>query len=315
MSTPEAPAAGGDAWPIDVAHLGKRFGAKVALADLFLRVGRGQIFGAVGANGGGKTTTLRLLAGLLPADTGSGRVLGVDLRAQPARLRGCVGYMTQHHSLYRDLTVTENLLARARIYGVPDPRGRVAELLDQFGLARFARERVGRLSGGWTRRTQFAATLVPAPRLLLLDEPTAGLDLETSRHLWESVVGLATGGTTVVVSTHDLVEAGRCDAVGVFVEGTMVAEGTVAEVIRRSGVRVVRIRAPGVEGAAWRADVPGLIFVRSGSRHHDLVFRGEPDPGSLAWLQSREVPPQPVEPTLEDAMSVFVHHPADHAIH
>ena len=226
MNTPD-PAVPGS--PVEVSGLRKTFGTKVALAGFSLRLGRGEIFGAVGANGGGKTTALRLLAGLLPADAGQGRVLGVDLRAHPARLRTSVGYMTQHGSLYRDFTVTENLWARARIYGIAEPRQRVAELLARFDLARFAQERVGRLSGGWIRRVQFAVTLVPAPQLLLLDEPTAGLDLETGRHLWESLVELAAAGTTILVSTHDLTEAGRCDQVGVFVEGEVVAEGTVEE--------------------------------------------------------------------------------------
>src|SRR6266436_4936856 len=156
MSTPNEPEA-----PVDVAGLRKQFGDKVALADFSLRLNRGKIFGAVGANGGGKTTALRLLAGLLPADGGQGRVLGVDLRARPSQLRNRVGYMTQHYSLYRDFTVSENLMARARIYGVPNPRARVSELLDRFRLERFARERVARLSGGWIRRAQFAATLIP----------------------------------------------------------------------------------------------------------------------------------------------------------
>ena len=207
MSMPEE-----DCPRVDVTGLRKTFGGKVALADFSLSLGRGKIFGAVGANGGGKTTALRLLAGLLPATAGRGRVLGVDLRTHPSRLRERVGYMTQHYSLYRDFTVSENLLARARIYGVPDPRARVSELLDRFRLERFARERVARLSGGWIRRAQFAATLIPDSPVLLLDEPTAGLDLETSRHLWESIVELAARGTTVIVSTHDLAEAGRCDS-------------------------------------------------------------------------------------------------------
>lgn len=311
MSTPEGPPDGGKEFAVNVSGLRKSFGARVALADLTLQLGRGQIFGAVGANGGGKTTALRLLAGLLPPDAGSGRILGVDLRAQPGRLRECVGYMTQHHSLYQDLTVTENLLARARIYAVADPHRRVAELLARFGLERFARERVGRLSGGWMRRTQFAATLVPEPRLLLLDEPTAGLDLETGRHLWESVVELAAGGTTVIVSAHDLAEAGRCDAVGVFMEGRVVMRGTVEEVVQRSGVRVGRIPAGAVDLPALRAAVPELAFARLGARHHDLVFRQEPGPRSLAWMRARDLLPEPREPGLEDAMSVLVN--PDHA--
>lgn len=312
MSTPEGPT-DGEGFAVNVSGLRKSFGARVALVDLSLRLGPGQIFGAVGANGGGKTTALRLLAGLLPPDVGSGRILGVDLRAHPTRLRECVGYMTQHHSLYRDLTVSENLLARARIYAVPDPHRRVGVLLERFGLERFARERVGQLSGGWMRRTQFAATLVPAPRLLLLDEPTAGLDLETSRRLWESVVELAAAGTTVIISTHDLVEAGRCDAVGVFVEGRVVARGTVEEVIRDSGVQVGRIPADGVDLLALRAAVPELAFARLGTRHHDLVFRTEPGARSLAWMRARDLSPEPRDPGLEDAMSVLVnpdHEPA-----
>ena len=292
--------------PIDVAHLRKRFGEKIALADFNLRLQHGQIFGAVGANGGGKTTALRILAGLLPADAGSGRVLGVDLRANPSHLRARVGYMTQHHSLYGDLTVAENLLARARIYSVIDPQARVAALLAQFDLEKFAHQRVVRLSGGWKRRVQFAATLVPQPRLLLLDEPTAGLDLETSRHLWDAIAELAGEGTTIVMSTHDLVEAARCELIGVFVEGEVIAMGTPEEVIERSAVRVQRLATARVDLASMRAAFPELAFVRRGTRHHDLVFRGELPPLSLAWFRSRNLPLQAVEPTLEDAMSVYV---------
>lgn len=292
--------------PIDVAHLRKRFGEKIALADFHLQLQHGQIFGAVGANGGGKTTALRVLAGLLPADAGSGHVLGVDLRAHPSRLRARVGYMTQHYSLYSDLTVAENLLARARIYSVTDPRNRVAALLAQFDLGKFARERVVGLSGGWRRRVQFVATLVPQPRLLLLDEPTAGLDLETSRHLWDAIAELAAEGTTIVISTHDLVEAARCELIGVFVEGEVIAMGTVDEVIEGSAARVLRVATARVDLASMRAALPELAFVRRGTRHHDLVFRGEIPPPSLAWLRSRNLPLQTIEPTLEDAMSIYV---------
>ena len=301
MSMPEE-----DCPRVDVTGLRKTFGGKVALADFSLSLGRGKIFGAVGANGGGKTTALRLLAGLLPATAGRGRVLGVDLRAHPSRLRERVGYMTQHYSLYRDFTVSENLLARARIYGVPDPRARVSELLDRFRLERFARERVARLSGGWIRRAQFAATLIPDSPVLLLDEPTAGLDLETSRHLWESIVELAARGTTVIVSTHDLAEAGRCDEIGVFVEGEVVARGTVEKVIERSTACVMRVNVSGDGDAALRAELPGLAFVRRGARHHDLVFRGEAPVSAVTWLKAQNMSPQAVESTLADAMSIFV---------
>jgi ABC-2 type transport system ATP-binding protein len=304
MSTLEPRASG---LPIDVAGLRKTFGNKVALADFALQLRRGQVFGAVGANGGGKTTALRILAGLLPAEAGRGRVLGVDLRTHPSRLREHVGYMTQHYSLYRDLTVTENLLARARIFGVADPHRRAAELVAQFRLERFARERVGRLSGGWMRRAQFAVVLVPAPLVLLLDEPTTGLDFETSCHLWEAVVELAAQGTTILISTHDLVEAGRCDLVGVFLEGLVVAQGTAEQIIQRSAVQVGRVPAGRMDVPSLYPAIPELAFVRLSAGCHYLVFRGKVTPQSLAWLQARNLPPQFVEPTLEDAMSLLSH--------
>lgn len=291
--------------PIDVAGLRKTFGKKVALADFALQLRRGQIFGAVGANGGGKTTALRILAGLLTAEAGQGRVLGVDLRTHPSRLREHVGYMTQHYSLYRDLTVTENLLARARIYGVADPHGRVAELVSQFRLERFALERVGRLSGGWMRRVQFAVILVPAPLVLLLDEPTTGLDFESSRHLWESVLELAAEGTTILISTHDLVEAARCDLVGVFSEGLVVAQGTVEEIIRRSAAQVGRVPAGRTDVPSLYSAIPELAFVRFSAGCHYLVFREKVTPQSLAWLQERNLPLQFVKTTLEDAMALL----------
>ena len=305
MNTPE-PTNADVGVPVDISGLRKNFGVKVALADFSLRLDRGQIYGAVGANGGGKTTALRILAGLLPADAGRGRVLGVDVRAHPARLRARVGYMTQHHSLYRDLTVEENMLTRARVYGVAGPRRRVARLLNEYGLERFARERVGRLSGGWMRRAQFAAVLVPSPRLLLLDEPTAGLDLPTSQQLWASVAELAAAGVTVLVSTHDLSEANRCDVIGVFVEGEIVADGAVEDVIRHSAAVVVRVPTAGLDTASARANLPGVAVVRWGARQCDLVFCGEIPPAALRWLQDRNLSSQAADPTLEDAVSVFV---------
>jgi len=305
MNTPE-PADGDTGLAVDISGLRKSFGSKVALADVALRLDRGQIYGAVGANGGGKTTALRIIAGLLPADAGRGQVLGVDLRVHPAWLRARVGYMTQHYSLYRDLTVEENLLARARVYGVADPRRRVARLLNEYGLERFARERVGRLSGGWMRRAQFAAALVPSPRLLLLDEPTAGLDLPTSQQLWACVAELAAAGVAVLVSTHDLNEANRCDVIGVFAEGEIVAAGAVEDVIRRSGAVVVRVPTADLDSASVRTDLPGVAVVRWGARQCDLVFRGEIPSAALRWMQDRNLSSQAAEPTLEDAVSVFV---------
>ena len=156
------------------------------------------------------------------------------------------------------------------------------------------------------RRAQFAAALVPSPRLLLLDEPTAGLDLQTSQELWASVAELAAAGVTVLVSTHDLSEANRCDVIGVFVEGAIVADGAVQDVIRRSAARVVRVPTAGLNSASARANLSGLAAVRWGARQCDLVFRGEVPPAALRWLQGQNLSLQVAEPTLEDAVSVFV---------
>ncbi len=308
MNTPES--AGFPA--VDVAGLRKTFGARVALAGLTLRLAPGRVFGAVGSNGGGKTTALRILAGLLAADAGRGQILGLDLRAQRGRLRHRVGYMTQQPSLYQELSVQENLLARARLFGVTHPRRRVEESLAEFGLRPFARERVGHLSGGWTRRVQFAATLVPKPKVLLLDEPTAGLDAETSRHLWEWTVDLAARGTTVVISTHDLTEASRCHAIGIFVGGTVVAQGSADAVVAGSGVRVFRIAASPVDPVAFSARLPGLICTRRGGLHHDLIFRGDVPLQTARLLQAAGFAPEAVPPTLEDAILAFARQTSTH---
>ena len=204
---------------IDVAGLGKSFGGQRAIAGFDLRVTGGELIVLVGANGGGKTTSLRMLAGLIAPDAGTGDVLGRDVR-QPQRAdRARIGFMTQRIGLYPELTVRDNLMFRARMHGLDRAGARVDEAISVHGLARYAAARAAHLSVGWARRVQFAATLLHAPPLLLLDEPTAGLDPVTREDIWEQLAALADAGHSVIVSTHDLAEAERCGRLIYFQDG------------------------------------------------------------------------------------------------
>lgn len=211
---------------IDVAALAKRYGARTIVRGVTLRLERGQIVGLVGANGGGKTTTLRMLAGLLRPDAGSGHVLGGDIAAQTRHRRGEIGYMPQRLSLYPELSVAENLRFRLQAHGLDRTRARLAESVSRWGLEHVIDTRFDRLSGGWGRRVQFAAAMLSAPRLLLLDEPTAGLDVVTRQDIWRWLTDLAAQGCGIVISTHDLVEAERCPLILHYADGH--AHGPVA---------------------------------------------------------------------------------------
>ena len=202
----------------------------MAVDGFALSLRPGEVFGLVGANGGGKTTTLRMLSGILEPDRGYGQVLGFDLLRERAEIRARVGYMSQRFSLYADLTVFENLRFRAEIYGVSRPRAAAERSADSFGLSEYANTAAGRLSGGFSRRLQLAAALIHCPRLILLDEPTAGLDAVSRHEVWRRMERLAAQGAGVVVSTHDLAEAERCSRVAFLREGRIAAIGTPQEV-------------------------------------------------------------------------------------
>lgn len=262
---------GGDDLLVSLQGLRKHFAGKIAVADLSLDLAPGEILGFVGPNGAGKTTSLRMIAGLLKPDGGRGVVLGHNLLTAPARVNQDVGYMSQALGLYADLTVEENLRFRADIYDVPEPKAAVSRVLDEHGLADRARQRAGRLSGGWARRLQLAACLIHRPRLVLLDEPTAGLDIETRRDAWRRIAALARSGVGIIVNTHDLLEAERCHRVAVFNEGRVLAVGAPAELTARlSAERVVICGAQterllpeldGVSGLLWIDSVPGRLTV------------------------------------------------------
>jgi len=208
----------------------KLYGLRVAIEDLELTICAGEVFGLVGANGGGKTTTLRMLAGILKPDRGRGQVLGFDLRCEAKEIRRHIGYMSQRLSLYADLSVFENLRFRAEVYGLEKSRTTAETAIREFELDRYARSPAGQLSGGWARRLQLAAALIHAPRLILLDEPTAGLDPISRRDVWRRIERLAARGAGVILSTHDLAEAERCSRVALLSEGRIAAIGTPDEI-------------------------------------------------------------------------------------
>src|SRR5471032_3497458 len=216
---------------IDVTGVTKRFGPKTVVNDIALQVKRGEIYGFLGPNGSGKTTFIRMLCGLLTPDAGRGTCLGYDLLNGQAEIKRHVGYMTQRFSYYEDLSIRENLDFIARLYAVPDRAAAVQHSLEQLGLADRSRQLAGQLSGGWKQRLALAASLIHSPQLLLLDEPTAGVDPKARRDFWDEIHALAANGITVLVSTHYMDEAERCHRLAYIAYGRLLASGTAAEMI------------------------------------------------------------------------------------
>jgi ABC-2 type transport system ATP-binding protein len=216
---------------IDVTGITKRFGEKTVVDDVALQVRRGEIYGFLGPNGSGKTTFIRMLCGLLTPDGGSGTCLGHNVRTQQAAIKREVGYMTQKFSFYEDLSIRENLDFIARVYAVPDRSAAVQQSLDRLGLANRSHQLAGQLSGGWKQRLALAACLIHSPQLLLLDEPTAGVDPKARREFWDEIHRLAADGLTVLITTHYMDEAERCHRLAYLAYGKLLARGTVTEVV------------------------------------------------------------------------------------
>jgi ABC-2 type transport system ATP-binding protein len=218
-------------YAIDVQGLNKHYGEKHVVRDVSLRVRKGEIFGFLGPNGSGKTTTIRMVCGLLKPDSGSGTCLGYDIVRDRAEIKRKVGYMTQRFSFWEDLSIAENLDFVARMYEVPQRKTAVQHALETLGLAARANQLAGALSGGWKQRMALAACMLHEPNLLLLDEPTAGVDPRARRDFWDELQGLAAKGISVLVSTHYMDEAVRCHKLAYIAYGKLLAQGSASEVI------------------------------------------------------------------------------------
>ena len=228
---------------IDVHGLTKSFGGRKVVRDLSMQVKRGTIYGFLGPNGSGKTTTIRMLTGLLTPDEGEGTCLGYDIRTQAQEIKRHVGYMTQRFSLYQDLSVRENLEFVARVFGLPNPKQAARDMVASIGLRGREEQLAGELSGGWKQRLALGACTLPSPQLLLLDEPTAGVDPKARREFWNEIHALAAQGLTVLVSTHYMDEAERCHEIAYIAYGVLLVHGTVEEVIAASHLTTYEVSA------------------------------------------------------------------------
>ncbi|HMR29963.1 MAG TPA: ABC transporter ATP-binding protein [Geminicoccaceae bacterium] len=291
---------------IDVHGLAKSFGGRSVVRDFSLAVPRGEVWGFLGPNGSGKTTTIRMLCGLLKPDAGSGTCLGFDVIRESEAIKLRTGYMTQRFSFYEDLTVAENLDFVARLYSVPLRRQAVDRTIAALGLGHRRGQLAGQLSGGWKQRLALAACMMHEPALLLLDEPTAGVDPQARRDFWEKIHELAGTGITVLVSTHYMDEAERCDRIVYLAYGTVLAQGTVAEVVRGAGLTTRIASGGGVRGlSVGLAGIDGIQTALFGTHLHVSAASAERLRQALAPFETAPgIAWQEAEPSLED---VFIH--------
>ncbi|ADN76312.1 ABC transporter related protein [Ferrimonas balearica DSM 9799] len=297
-------------WAIEARGLTRRFGDFTAVDDVDLQVAPGTIYGFLGPNGCGKTTTIRMLTGLLTPSVGEATVLGLKLPQQAEALKRQIGYMTQKFSLYEDLTVLENLRFVARIYSLPyrEGRRRIDQLLSIYGLTENANQRAGSMSGGQRQRLALAAAVIHQPRLLFLDEPTSAVDPENRREFWEQLFDLCDQGTSILVSTHYMDEAERCHRLAILERGQKRADGSPEGLMDNMGAKVVEVAAPDLRALKQQlvARPEVTSAAQLGARLRVLVSDQVNDPAS--WL--RQLPElaganaiEAVRPSLED---VFV---------
>jgi len=247
---------------IEVEGLSKSFGGREVVHDLSMQVKRGSIYGFLGPNGSGKTTTIRMLCGLLTPDKGRGTCLGYDILTETGKIKLQVGYMTQRFSLYQDLSVRENLEFVARLYAVADPVGAARKMVERLGLKGREEQLAGSLSGGWKQRLALGACTLPNPKLLLLDEPTAGVDPKARREFWNEIHTLAGEGLTVLVSTHYMDEAERCHEIAYIAYGHLLVHGTVSQVIEQSHLVTYVVSGEGLGPLAAKLEkTPGIDMV------------------------------------------------------
>jgi len=294
-----------DSPAISVRGLTKRFGGRTVVDHVDLVVEPGRICGFLGPNGSGKTTTLRMICGLLIPDEGEGEVLGLDLATKRRAIKHQIGYMTQKFGLFSDLSIAENLEFIARVYRLDNRKARVDAALERLGLASRSTQLAGKLSGGWKQRLALAAAVLHEPKILLLDEPTAGVDPQARREFWDQIHGLAREGMTVLVSTHYMDEAERCHEIAYIAYGVMLARGTIAEVIAASGLKALQGEGPGADRLS--AEIESREGVEMAAPFGTTLHVCGPD---LARLKQAVAPWADkvrfteAEPTLED---VFIH--------
>jgi len=300
---------------IAVRGLTKRFGGRTVVDNVDLTVNRGRICGFLGPNGSGKTTTLRMICGLIVPDAGEGEVLGLDLARKRNAIKAQIGYMTQKFGLFGDLTIRENLEFIARVYGIDDRDRRVSESLERLGLATRADQMAGKLSGGWKQRLALAAAVLHDPQILLLDEPTAGVDPQARREFWDQIHELAREGMTVLVSTHYMDEAERCHEIAYIAYGVMLARGTTAEVIAASGLHALQGEGPGADRLAAQIEArPGVAMAAPFGTslhvcgHDPIALRAavEPWQDSVNWTEA--------PPTLEDVFINLMREATDNSV-
>lgn len=291
---------------IDVRGMTKRFGTRTAVNGIDLQVRRGEICGFLGPNGSGKTTFIRMLCGLLRADAGQGTCLGYDVIRETWAIKRAVGYMTQRFSFWEDLTIAENLDFVARVYGLKNRRQAVRDSLERLGLAQRSSQLAGQLSGGWKQRLALAACLIHRPQLLLLDEPTAGVDPKARRDFWEEIHQLAGQGLTFLIATHYMDEAERCHRLAYILEGKLLAYGTAAQVIERAHLTTWSVSGPHLPELAERLrTLPGVRqAVAFGSTLHISGDDADTLEHAIAPFRTPQYTWQRITSGLED---VFIH--------
>ena len=287
---------------IDVRVVTKKFGNRTVVNDIAMQVRYGEIYGFLGPNGSGKTTFLRMLCGLLTPDGGSGQCLGLDFRRESAAIKKQVGYMTQRFSFYEDLTIEENLDFIARLYGMSQRQEAVNKSLERLGMLERRRQLAGTLSGGWKQRLALAACLIHEPKLLLLDEPTAGVDPKARRDFWEEIHKLAAGGLTVLITTHYMDEASRCHRLAYIAYGNLLASGTVDEVVKAGGLTTWEVSGDNLwELADKIRGLPGVEqVVAFGTTLHVSGRDAEKLQASVTPFMSNAHRWTRIEPGLED---------------
>jgi ABC-2 type transport system ATP-binding protein len=291
---------------IDVRGLSKTFGNRTVVDAIDIQVRRGEICGFLGPNGSGKTTTIRMLCGLLEPTAGDGHCLGFDLLTQSRQIKLRTGYMTQKFGLYEDLSIEENLRFIAEVYDMPNARTLVRETLDKLGLSERRQQLAGSLSGGWKQRLALAACLLHEPQLLLLDEPTAGVDPKARRDFWHQIHLLAAEGLTVLVSTHYMDEAERCHRLAYISYGKLLTAGTTQEVIAASKLQTWEVTGPQLDRiislAAQSSDWMAVPF---GTEIHISSVSGQ---DFAQWLHGRQPDhPWQVRPIATGLEDVFIH--------